>query len=48
MTNERLDQVAIHRRLDLGINLLDPSDAYGPFTKGTLVEKAIRGPPRPD
>ena len=33
----------IHRALDLGINLLDTSDAYGPFTNEELVGKAIRG-----
>lgn len=33
----------IHRALDLGINLLDTSDAYGPFTNEVLVGKAIRG-----
>jgi aryl-alcohol dehydrogenase-like predicted oxidoreductase len=30
------------RALDLGINLLDTSDAYGPFTNEELVGKAIR------
>jgi aryl-alcohol dehydrogenase-like predicted oxidoreductase len=29
--------------LDLGINFLDTSDAYGPFTNEELVGKAIRG-----
>ncbi len=33
----------IHRALELGINLLDTSDAYGPFTNEELVGKAIRG-----
>ena len=33
----------IHRALDLGINLFDTSDAYGPFTNEVLVGKAIRG-----
>jgi aryl-alcohol dehydrogenase-like predicted oxidoreductase len=28
---------------NLGINLLDTSDAYGPFTNEELVGKAIRG-----
>src|SRR6267154_832499 len=29
--------------LDLGINFLDTSDAYGPFTNEELVGRAIRG-----
>src|ERR1700733_10827765 len=33
----------IHRALELGINLLDTSDAYGPFTNEELVGKAICG-----
>ncbi len=33
----------IHRALDLGINFLDTSDIYGPFTNEELVGKAIRG-----
>jgi aryl-alcohol dehydrogenase-like predicted oxidoreductase len=33
---------AIHRALQLGINLLDTSDAYGPFTNQELV-RASRG-----
>jgi aryl-alcohol dehydrogenase-like predicted oxidoreductase len=33
----------IHRDLDLGNDLLDTSDAYGPFTNEELVGKAIRG-----
>jgi aryl-alcohol dehydrogenase-like predicted oxidoreductase len=33
----------IHRALDLGITLLDTSDAYGPHTNEVLVGKAIRG-----
>jgi aryl-alcohol dehydrogenase-like predicted oxidoreductase len=33
----------VHRALDLGINFLDTSDAYGPFTNEELVGKAIRG-----
>jgi len=34
---------AIHRALGLGINFLDTSDAYGPFTNEELVGRAIRG-----
>src|SRR6266568_3775471 len=32
----------IHRALDLGINLLDTADMYGPFTNEMLVGRAIR------
>ena len=32
----------IHRALDLGLNFLDTSDAYGPFTNEMLVGRAIR------
>ncbi len=33
----------IHKALDLGVNFLDTSDMYGPFTNEILVGKAIRG-----
>jgi aryl-alcohol dehydrogenase-like predicted oxidoreductase len=33
----------IHRAFELGIDLLDTSDAYGPFTNEELVGKALRG-----
>ena len=33
----------IRRALDLGINFLDTSDAYGPFTNEELVGRAIDG-----
>lgn len=33
----------IHRAFDLGVNLLDTSDAYGPFTNEVLVGRAIKG-----
>src|SRR5437879_8986976 len=33
----------IHRALELGINLLDTADIYGPFANEELVGKAIRG-----
>ena len=33
---------AIHRALDLGIDLLDTADMYGPFTNEELVGRAIR------
>jgi len=31
----------IHRALDLGVTLLDTSDAYGPFTNEKLVGRAL-------
>jgi aryl-alcohol dehydrogenase-like predicted oxidoreductase len=33
----------IRRALDLGVTLLDTSDAYGPFTNERLVGRAIKG-----
>jgi aryl-alcohol dehydrogenase-like predicted oxidoreductase len=33
----------IHRALDLGVDLLDTADMYGPFTNERLVGRAIRG-----
>ena len=33
----------IHRALDLGLNVLDTADAYGPHTNEVLVGKAIAG-----
>jgi aryl-alcohol dehydrogenase-like predicted oxidoreductase len=33
----------IHRALELGVNFLDTSDAYGPFTNEKLIGKAIKG-----
>ncbi len=33
----------IHHALELGINFLDTSDMYGPFTNEELVGKAIKG-----
>lgn len=33
----------IHCALDLGVNFLDTSDMYGPFTNEELVGKAIKG-----
>jgi aryl-alcohol dehydrogenase-like predicted oxidoreductase len=33
----------IHRALDLGVTLLDTSDAYGPFTNEELVGRALEG-----
>ena len=33
----------IHHALELGVNFLDTSDMYGPFTNEELVRKAIKG-----
>lgn len=33
----------IHRALDLGVNLLDTADVYGPYKNEELVGKAIKG-----
>ncbi len=33
----------IHRALELGVNFLDTSDMYGPFTNEELVGRAIKG-----
>ncbi|MBP1728710.1 MAG: aldo/keto reductase, partial [Deltaproteobacteria bacterium] len=33
----------IRRALDLGVNFLDTSDMYGPFTNEELIGKAIKG-----
>ena len=33
----------IHRALELGVNFLDTSDMYGPFTNEELVGKALKG-----
>ncbi|MEB0079534.1 aldo/keto reductase [Pseudomonas sp. CCI3.2] len=33
----------LHRALELGVNLLDTADMYGPFTNEELIGKAIRG-----
>ncbi|MEO7336646.1 MAG: aldo/keto reductase [Caldimonas sp.] len=33
----------IHRALDLGVTLLDTSDAYGPYTNEELIGRAIQG-----
>jgi aryl-alcohol dehydrogenase-like predicted oxidoreductase len=42
-TDEAESIATIHRALDLGVTLLDTSDAYGPFTNEQLVGKAVRG-----
>ena len=41
-TDEAESIAAIHRALDLGIDLLDTADMYGPYTNEELVGRAIR------
>ncbi|MEU6324775.1 aldo/keto reductase [Streptomyces sp. NPDC047009] len=42
-TTEKEARSVIHRALDLGVNMLDTSDAYGPYTNEELVGRAIAG-----
>jgi aryl-alcohol dehydrogenase-like predicted oxidoreductase len=41
--DEEESVATIHRGLDLGVNFLDTSDRYGPFTNEELVGRAIAG-----
>jgi aryl-alcohol dehydrogenase-like predicted oxidoreductase len=41
--NERDAIATIHHALELGVNLFDTADMYGPFTNEQLVGRAIRG-----
>ncbi|HKE95817.1 MAG TPA: aldo/keto reductase, partial [Povalibacter sp.] len=42
-TDEREAIETIHRALDLGVNLLDTADIYGPLVNELLVGRALRG-----
>lgn len=42
-TTEKEARSVIHRALDLGVTMLDTSDAYGPYTNEELVGRAVAG-----
>lgn len=41
--DDRASRDVIHRAIDLGCNLIDTADQYGPFTNEELVGSALRG-----
>jgi len=42
-TDTREATATLHRALELGVNLLDTADMYGPYTNEELIGKAIAG-----
>jgi aryl-alcohol dehydrogenase-like predicted oxidoreductase len=42
-SNEKQSIATIHRAIEMGVNLLDTADMYGPHTNEELVGRAIKG-----